>query len=128
MVVKQNYYVFLDDYRIPQDVQWVKLPDCNWTIVRSYEQFVNLIKDKGYLPSFISYDHDLADAHYQPFFNEKNIDYSKYKEKTGYDCAKWVVEFCQNLNVEHPNYLVHSMNPVGKVNIETYIKNYNKSI
>jgi len=48
-------------------------------------------------------------------------------EKTGYDSAKWLVDFCINNNLELPNYLCHSQNPVGKENILKYLDNYIKS-
>ncbi len=60
--------------------------------------------------------------------NNDDIPYDKYTEKTGYDCAKWLVEYCMNKGVKHPPYMVHSMNPVGKQNIISYVESYNKSV
>lgn len=40
-------------------------------------------------------------------------------EKTGYDCAKWMIEYyCLDMKLPLPEIFVHSMNPVGCENIE----------
>ena len=122
-----NYNLFLDDVRIPTRVTWVEIPkNQHYSVVRNYNEFVDLITLRG-LPKFICYDHDLADCHYGDGLNGRGIDYDKYTEKTGYDCAKWLVNYCVDKGVKHPPYIVHSLNPVGKKNIESYIENYNKT-
>lgn len=117
-----SYYMFLDDLRNPQDVTWVNLPKVDWVVVRNYAQFRDYIETNGF-PKFISFDHDLADEHYA------GTGYmgSSYSEKTGYDCAKWLVEVCLDSWTELPDFVVHSMNPVGKKNIEAYLNNFKKS-
>jgi hypothetical protein len=126
----KNYHLFLDDVRNPEDVTWVKLPECNWIIARSYEEFRTVIWNKG-IPKFVSYDHDLSDDHYENYHSiyangELGIDYDKFTEKTGYDCAKFLVNECNKLAAKHPDYVVHSMNPVGKQNIINYVESYNR--
>ena len=122
-----NYNLFLDDVRIPTHVYWAEVPkDQHYSVVRNYNEFVDLISLRG-LPKFVCYDHDLADNHYGDGLNDDEINYSKYQEKTGYDCAKWLVAYCLEKNVKHPPYVVHSLNPVGRKNIESYIENYNKN-
>jgi hypothetical protein len=80
---------------------------------------VNRILEKGF-PEIISFDHDLSDRHYiDPYFQE-------YVEKTGYDCAKWLVEHCMDNNLDLPKFYCHSMNPVGKNNIESLLNNFKK--
>lgn len=119
-----KYYLFLDDVRFPKDVKWVDLPSIDpysWTIVRNYNEFCDIILLKG-LPEYVTFDHDLADEHYG------NSDPSKYTEKTGYDCAKWLVEYCRINNIKFPNYLVHSLNPIGTENIYKYIENYKRVV
>lgn len=114
-----SYKLFLDDMRVPSDVTWVSLPTLNrkdWVIVRNYDDFVSCIESRG-LPSFITFDHDLADEHYH------TGDQSTYVEKTGYDCAKWLVDYCMTHNYEIPKFQVHSLNPVGAKNISMYITN-----
>lgn len=75
--------------------------------VYTYEEFVKFISENG-LPDFISFDHDLGEG------------------KTGYDCAKWLVEYCLDNNLSLPEYDSHSQNPIGKENILTLLGNYKK--
>lgn len=99
--------LFLDDIRKP--------PDQTWDVVRSYTQFVAYIEANG-VPDVISFDHDLAFEHY-PLTEEnpdpQKIPYEKYAEKTGYDCAKWLIES----GYEVKRWMVHSMNVKGAENI-----------
>lgn len=125
-----TYHLFLDDERNPRDVTWVKLPNnVPWVIARSYQAFVNTINEFG-IPKFVTFDHDLADFHYAIMLEEtkyeyddgdmkKTFDYGP--EKTGYDCAKWLVDHCHLNNVNFPEYTVHSMNPIGAKRINDYI-------
>lgn len=115
------YYLFLDDERNPRQVTWVRLPYANYQIVRSYTEFVNYIKSFG-VPEFVTFDHDLADQHYGHGLNDDEIPYNRYSEKTGYDCAKWLVDYCIDNKVKFPDYMIHSMNPVGSKNIISYIE------
>ena len=118
----------MDDVRIPTHVTWVDFPkDQHYSVVRNYQEFVDLITLRG-LPKFVCYDHDLSDCHYGHGLSGDDIPYDSYNEKTGYDCAKWIVDYCMNKGIKHPPYVVHSMNPVGKLNIESYIESYNKTV
>ena len=123
-----KYNIFLDDIRVPTDVTWANIPaDQHYSVVRNYKEFVDLITLRG-LPKFVCYDHDLADTHYGHGLNNNEIPYESYKEKTGYDAAKWLVNYCMERGIKHPPYVVHSMNPIGKQNIESYINSYNKTL
>lgn len=95
--------LFLDDERFPDQVTWTKLPRGGWSIVRSYEEFVAHIDDERF-PDFISFDHDLGEG------------------LSGFDCAKWLVDYCLDNGKKFPQYQVHSMNPVGREKIEQYIE------
>ena len=103
-----------------------------WVIVRDYKQFVSMIQTRG-VPEFISFDHDLADVHYAVMLKDVEIhgyevenkqltDISYGLEKTGYDCAKWLVDFCIDNKEKFPEYVVHSMNPVGAERIRSYVQ------
>jgi hypothetical protein len=127
-------YLFLDDFRNPGDcVNYMafRIQDPaiytreNWVVVRNYNEFVNYITENG-LPYYISFDHDLADEHYDPSMYHVNYnDVAKsFKEKTGYDCAKWLVEYCLDNMKNLPNFIVHSMNPVGSKNISDYLNDF----
>jgi len=123
-----NYNLFLDDLRIPTHVTWVNVPkDQHYSVVRNYQEFVDIITLRG-LPKFVCYDHDLNDVHYGHGLQGDDIPYDSYTEKTGYDAAKWLVDYCMKTSVKHPPYVVHSMNPIGKCNIESYIESYNKTV
>jgi hypothetical protein len=110
--IAMTYKLFLDDVRYPGEVTWVKFENGPYEIVRSYEQFVEHITTNG-LPDYVCFDHDLNDIHYGGNYSD---------ERTGYHAAVWLVEYCHENKLEFPNYVVHSMNPVGKENIEKYIE------
>ena len=127
--MSSTYNLFLDDYRIPHDAfLYTKDSDfimLQWKIVTNYDEFVSLITkeyENGKFPNIVAFDHDLADIHY----TEPVGDYSDMKEKTGYHCAQWLANFCMDNDIKLPSFKVHSMNPVGKKNIESYLNNYLK--
>jgi hypothetical protein len=126
-----SYVLFLDDVRNPDDVTWEHFPRDEMTFtIRSYETFVKHIMISG-VPMFVCFDHDLADEHYVAMLKENESDPVKQietivdygVEKTGYDCAKWLVDYCAEKKKKFPPYIVHSMNPVGKQRISAYIEN-----
>lgn len=121
--MKKSYYIFLDDERFPSQVKWTSIPDLPWTVVRSYANFKALIELKGYMPQCISFDHDLSLEHYVDLC-KNDRDYDKYIEKTGYDCAKWLVNYCMNNDLKIPEYYVHSLNPIGAKNIISILESY----
>lgn len=90
--------LYLDDVRACPE---------NFVLVNSYDEFVRFIKHHEW-PNFISFDHVLGLG------------------KTGYDCAKFLVEFCLEKQLDLPEFFVHSQNPVGKMNIESLLKNFEK--
>jgi hypothetical protein len=114
--------LWLDDLRDPSQGQfkiWLNLAfgenlDVTW--VKDYDEFVKYFK-KNEMPYAISFDHDLG--------NELT-DHPELNEKTGLDCAKWIVDYCMNNAVRLPKYFVHSANHVGRENIQSYLDNYLK--
>ncbi len=122
--------LYLDDIRTPKEVITGYE---SWVVVRSYNEFVDYITDNG-IPDLISFDHDLADEHIADYFDQVHKmgwaapSYDNYKEMTGLDCAKWLVEYVTDNNLKLPNCGVHSHNPVGADNIRSYINNYKKHI
>lgn len=123
--MKKPYYIFLDDERHPTQVKWIQIPDLPWTVVRNFGNFKALILLKGYLPEFISFDHDLSLEHYADLVKNE-FDYSKYLEKSGYDCAKWLIDYCLKNDLQLPKYTIHSLNPVGVKNIKALLENFNR--
>ena len=113
-----SYKLFLDDERMPGHATWIALPAGPYVIVRTYLQFTNYIIAHG-LPEFVTFDHDLAECHYAAF--SRGEEYTG-DVPTGLDCAKWLVEYCRNIDLPFPDFLVHSMNPIGAENIYAYIE------
>jgi hypothetical protein len=93
--------------------------DPNWSVVRSYNEFIAHIMDNG-IPDLISFDHDLADGHYT-----EAVDYNE-QEKTGYHAAKWLIDYCMDNKKDLPRCFVHSMNPAGTDNIVKLFENFKK--
>lgn len=112
-----KYALFLDDYRKP--LSMIFDDGIPWILVKNYQEFTDYITKKG-VPYFIAFDHDLADEHY------KANDISTYKEKTGMDCAKWLVEYCIINKIKLPFWKVHSMNPIGKENIISLLTHFER--
>jgi hypothetical protein len=83
--------LYLDDIRTPNDN--------SWTIVRSYHDFIQVVSQSFKEIKVISFDHDLG------------------SEETGFDCAKFLVEYCMNNQVLPPQCYSHSANPSGRTNI-----------
>lgn len=100
--------IWLDDIREPttllEDGTYKK---SDIRICRNYSQFVEAIQKDG-LPEIICFDHDLGE------------------EKTGYDCAKFVVDYCIKNKVRLPQWYIQSANVVGSANINGLLKNYKK--
>jgi hypothetical protein len=127
--------VYLDDLRTPIDPTWV--------VVRDYSSFVKRVEEIG-LENIteISLDHDLGDSAMHEYFTNVSpnysLNYANIKEKTGYDCAKWLVEHYYQLNpnldesrferkskdFKFPKVYTHSANPIGSANIMGYINNF----
>lgn len=130
--------IYLDDVRIPTDKDWI--------LVKNYDEFVNIVTDLGLDNiNIISLDHDLGDTAIDEYHNNvivnDRIDYSNIKEKTGLDCAKWLVDFFYDQNpkrtllddihkkinkINFPIVYTHSANPIGSQNIIDYINNFLK--
>lgn len=112
--------LWLDDYRDPfENPEWVKMfcPRAyfeHWDIiwVKNYDEFIDYFITENSLPTYICFDHDLADE--------------SDNEKTGYDCAYWLVEYYMDLDLPLPLYNSQSSNPVGKENILSLLNQYNK--
>ena len=128
--IKLQRALYLDDTRTPTDT----IPNFEkWYVVRNYNEFVNWIEKNG-LPDYISFDHDLAEEHMEDYWQHQfkgipTIDYNTFTEKTGLDCAKWLVEYVEKNNINLPRLLgVHSANPLGSLNIQNFLNGYKKHI
>ena len=81
--------LFVDDIRNP--------PDGTWLIARDYNRAIEILQ--SYNCSIISLDHDLG------------------TDQSGYDIAKWIEKQVFLHQIQAPEILCHSQNPVGKKNI-----------
>lgn len=117
----EKMYLYLDDVRIPTEG--------NWEVVRTYDEFVAHIKLNG-LENYevISLDHDLGESAMQEYYTNVKpnyeLDYKRIEEKTGMDCARFLVAESITKNIPLPQIYVHSANPIGTHNILGYINNY----
>jgi hypothetical protein len=117
----KKYNIYLDDVRTPVDTD-------NWTVVRSYDEFVAKITEIGLENiGLISLDHDLGDSAMAEWHNNVyhnyTLNYDNITEKTGMDCTKWLVEQWLD-GVPVVSVMVHSANAVGSANMMGYINNY----
>ncbi len=119
---KEKIWLYLDDVRTPNSE--------NWTVVRNYDEFVSHIMLNG-LENYevISLDHDLGEeSMYEYYTNVKNnftLNYDNIvNEKTGMDCAKYLVAKSMEKGIPLPQIYIHSANPIGSANMMGYINNY----
>jgi hypothetical protein len=116
--------LYLDDIRTPNND--------DWSVVRNYDELVSHIRLNG-LDKYevISLDHDLGDTAQKEYYNNVSpnyqLDYNNILEKTGLDCAKWLVAESMNSKIPLPQIYTHSANPIGSANIMGYVNNYLKN-
>lgn len=123
----KKYNIYLDDVRTPlPNPSTHDTPE--WTVVRSYNEFVEAIMDIGLENiDLISLDHDLDDTAIMEWhtnvYHNSQLNYENIREKTGMDCAKWLVEQWKK-GAPVCRVMVHSANAIGSGNIMGYINNY----
>ena len=88
--------VYLDDIR--------KCPD-NFILARTKDECINLIKNNKI--NIISLDHDLGES-----------------METGYDVAKFIVEYGFENNIWPNEIYFHTDNPVGRKNMFQLLNHY----
>lgn len=125
--------IYLDDMRTPVDDFW--------TVVRNYDDFVKEVQTAGLENiEVISLDHDLGDSAMHEYYTNVSpnyqLDYDNITEKTGYDCAKWLIDLYyikmdnrgraekKKDGIVFPTVYVHSANPIGSANIIGYVNNF----
>lgn len=95
-------YVYIDDTRACPDPLKNSYPVI--FVARDYYGAIDIIRfcEANDIPIFLDFDHDLGEG------------------KNGYDIAKFVVEN----QIKIAGYDIHSMNPVGRANIEQLLSHY----
>ena len=124
-------FLWLDDIRNPHMSVWrdqyipefeSQTDEIIW--VKNYNEFVDWITQNG-LPTEVFFDHDLSDI--RPIPNSSLVIASDWNEEmTGYDCAKWLVDYCMDNDLDLPMWSIQSANPVGRNNINGILNNYKK--
>lgn len=94
-------YIYIDDTRACPDQLQNSYPVF---IARDYYGAIDVICfcEANDIPFFVDFDHDLGEG------------------KSGYDIAKYIVEN----QIQIVGYDIHSMNPVGRANIEQLLSHY----
>jgi hypothetical protein len=115
--------LYLDDKRTPTEDRF--------DVVKNYEEFVAYITANG-VPKYITFDHDLSEEHMTDYWKQfhdygfQTPDYKSYKDKTGLDCAQWLVAHVEKNNLPLGLVGVHSYNPIGGENIQLLINGFKK--
>jgi hypothetical protein len=99
--------LFLDDYRWPEQVKWVNLPDVKWTRMPSSHDFKAQIEESDELPIMISFDHDLEE-------------FDNGRETTGFDCLQWLVLFCRMQRKPLPVCHFHSFDAAKRKDMREF--------
>lgn len=94
--------IYLDDRRTPSEE--------GWTIIRSYHDFIFHVNQSFDTIKLISLDYHLND--------------SISPEKTGLDCAKFLIEYCKKNNKHLPRVIVHDRSISGVQEIIQLVNNY----
>ena len=107
--MNNDYILFLDDIRIPAESKFGDLllsMNKKIVVVRSSESAISYIQENGW-PCFISFDHDLGGDDKAMVFLRQLF-------------AMW------DDGIAIPDYVIHSANPVGEDNIDSYMKTWKK--
>ena len=113
----RNYRLFLDDERMIEDCKEFFGPMYDrsvddWVICRKSAEALDTVREKG-LPTFMALDHDLGTD-----LNDYTID----------NTMKFLHALVELVGIETPppEYSVHSMNPVGRLNIVSFMESWKK--
>lgn len=98
----------------------------DWIIVRNYKDFCNQLDIRFGEIEIVSFDHDLVEEHYEAELTDaqewEDYHFKQDREMTGLDCAKYLKDFYDRNMLQLPTIIVHSMNPIGRKNIENIFK------
>lgn len=131
--------LWVDDIRNPhRDIKWlIKFaPKFEGEVIwiKNYNDFVKWIENNGF-PDKICFDHDLGFKIDALPFGVKHLAHLFYRmigmqpknSKSGYDCCKWIVDYCLDNNIILDTRFVYQTdNPVGKENMVTLIDNFKR--
>ncbi|MDT0678653.1 cyclic-phosphate processing receiver domain-containing protein [Autumnicola musiva] len=104
--------LWLDDKLNPMDTRmdWLAFSPIGREVevvwVKNMMEFRNWIQKNG-LPDAICFDHDLGDS-----------------SPNGYDCAKWLIKYCQENQLSLPLWASQCTNPLQKANINKLLRSF----
>ena len=113
---RKKTLIWLDDMRNPADIRmdWLAYSPIGREVeviwLKDYYQFKKWVSKNG-LPDGICFDHDLGED-----------------TPSGYECAKWLVNYCLDNKLTPPVWSSQSANPVGKANINRLLRNFIRSL
>lgn len=131
--------LWLDDIRDPKDTIWqdwinaeIIQPELYKIVwVKSYVEFTAWIVKNG-LPALICFDHDLgedvAKGRVIGGMSKRQARTLKRETLSGFDCTKWLIEYCLTNKTNIPEFRIQSANPVGAENIKCLIENFRKNV
>lgn len=135
--MRDELKLLIDDERTPEQIFKLTKEEVyeypNWITAHNYEEFINYIQGNP-MPKIISFDHDLGGGELDEKITAAggeleqqeawdNYHNRTYREKTGYDCLKWLVDHCFDNKIVFPRILIHTRNTVGYDNIKFYYRN-----
>lgn len=121
-----SYVLILDDLRPVSVLKFIeKYELMEKVLVKSYDEFCNVLNRE--MPEMISFDMDLDPLHYK--IGARNgfmslLGYDQCPIKSGLDCAKYLVKYCQEKKLKLPVCYSHSQNLAGRQVILELIKKY----
>lgn len=119
--------LWLDDYRDPMKNDWLRFSpipkeDITQVVwVKSFKEFKKWIIENGF-PDAVCLDHDLCEEHMNDYRKYQavginKIDYKSFNERTGLDCARFLIQLDGFRGKPFPLYASQSANPIGRMNI-----------
>lgn len=103
--------LYLDDIRNPHQSGY---QDNEWIVCKNDKTFKDMFTSFDSIITHISFDNDIDS------YDDNGT------EVTGFDCVKWLCDYIQDNNLDISNLTLnfHTTNPVGRVNMETYWRNF----
>lgn len=112
-----RYRLWIDDNALDEGMEAFRKPPVNetdWKIALTSRQAIEIIEQFG-IPYFIEFDHDLG------IMSNGQTDTVMY-------FLKWLVQYDIDCIKEIEGWNIHSQNPAGAKNIESYMSSWKKSI
>ena len=111
-----SYNLFIDDERVPYNPS-------EWVVVRTSQEAIKYVEVHG-MPQRLTLDHDLGMISALSDENDKTY----IVEDTVMIFLKWLSRTYWDGEAAIPEYTVHSANPVGRNNIQSYMESWKRSV